>query len=216
MTGQVRGSSPARPSSGAWPWRSAVRPGRGFRPGFFEREAEVLARDLLGQRVVSDIDGDHTAGVIVETEAYTGPHDPACHAAARIGRTARNEAMFGPAGRAYVYFIYGMHWCLNVVSDTVGFPAAVLVRALDPLEGLDVMARRRRRGPLTSGPARLCQALGIDGSFNGHDLAHAPLTLQPGWTIDDSRVARSGRVGVRHAADWPLRFFLRGHEAVST
>ena len=151
----------------------------------------------------------------MEVEAYLGLHDPASHAAERIGRTARNDVMYGRPGLAYVYLIYGMHWCVNVVTGTEGVPSAVLIRALDPLAGEDVMAERRSRRPLTSGPARLCQALGVTGELNGHDLAHPPLTLAPGWPVDPGRVATSPRIGVTRAADWPLRFYLAGHRAVS-
>ncbi len=103
-------------------------------------------------------------GVIVETEAYVGPHDPASHAATRIGKTERNKTMFGPPGHAYVYRSYGIHWCLNVVTEEVGFPAAVLIRALDPIVGVEEM-RERRGGtaPLCAGPGRLTQALGVSG-----------------------------------------------------
>jgi DNA-3-methyladenine glycosylase len=131
--------------------------------------------------------------------------------------------MFGPPGRAYVYRIYGMHWCVNVVTGEEGDPQAVLLRALDPLVGRETMLRRRGRaaaGPraergAASGPGRLCQALGITGSLYGHDLALPPLEIRPGWPVADAEVARSGRIGVRAAADWPLRFFVRGHPAVS-
>lgn len=176
----------------------------------------MVARDLLGHRIVSEVGSRRAEGVIVEAEAYVGPHDPASHAAERIGRTRRNDAMFGPAGVAYVYFIYGMHWCFNVVTSVRGDPSAVLIRALDPLVGSDVMAHRRRgRRPLASGPGRLCQALGITGDLNGHDLRRQPLRLLPGWHLDDRDVVATGRIGVRHAADWPLRFHLVGHPAVS-
>jgi DNA-3-methyladenine glycosylase len=164
---------------------------------------------------VSEVGERRAEGVIVEVEAYVGPHDPASHAAERIGRTERNRVMFAAAGVAYVYFIYGMHWCLNVVTSAQGHPSAVLIRALDPLVGTDVMARRRGRSPLTSGPGRLCQALGITGELNGHDLRWAPLRLVPGWPLADHDVVASPRIGVRHAADWPLRFHVVGHSAVS-
>lgn len=151
----------------------------------------------------------------METEAYIGPEDPASHAAARIGRTRRNATMFGRAGLAYVYRIYGMHWCLNVVTGGEGHPAAVLVRALDPLGGIDVMEGRRGRRPLTSGPARLCQALGVTGDLDGHDLTRSPLWLAPGWPVTPSEISRSERIGIRRAADWPLRFYVTDHPAVS-
>ena len=176
----------------------------------------MVARDLLGARLVSTVDGALTSGVIVEAEAYHGPDDPASHAATRGGRTTRNAAMFGPPGRAYVYRIYGMHWCVNVVTGTEGDPQAVLIRALDPLAGEEEM-RRRRGGALglASGPGRLCQALGITGALYGHDLTVPPLEVRAGWVVPDADVAVSGRIGVRAAADWPLRFFVRGNPGVS-
>jgi DNA-3-methyladenine glycosylase len=183
---------------------------------FFTRPVELVARALLGARLVSTVGGVLTSGVIVEAEAYRGQDDPASHAATRVGRTVRNAAMFGPAGRAYVYRIYGMHWCVNVVTGADGDPQAVLLRALDPLAGEDEMARRRGAGVgLASGPGRLCQALGITGALYGHDLTRAPLEVRAGWTIPDGDIGVSGRVGVRAAHEWPLRFFVRGNPAVS-
>ncbi len=214
-------STPKRPAydsgnaTSIWAWRSGVPPRAAFEPGFLDRPAEQVASDLLGHRIVSSVDGRRTEGVIVETEAYVGPRDPASHAAERIGRTARNASMFGEAGLAYVYLIYGIHWCLNVVTGPTDFPAAVLIRALDPLHGQETMAARRGRRPLTSGPGRLCQALGVTGELDGHELTRAPLSLVPGWPVPRTRVVTTGRIGVRHAADWPLRFHLEDHPAVS-
>ncbi len=149
---------------------------------FFQRPTLIVARELLGARLVRvERSGSRSSGLIVEVEAYIGSDDLGCHA--RAGRTARNAAMWGPAGHAYVYFTYGMHWCLNVVTEVDGFPAAVLLRALVPVEGRDTM--RRRRGPagdrdMTGGPARLCQALGIARRYNGHDLCAPEANLIPG------------------------------------
>lgn len=183
---------------------------------FCARPAEALARDLLGALIVSTIDGVETAGRIVETEAYTGPDDPASHAARRIGRTARNATMFGHAGDAYVYLIYGMHWCLNVVASEAGDPQGVLIRALEPMTGFEAMRERRGRAhDLCSGPGRLCQALGIGGDLDGHDLSAAPLRLRLPPSGCDGTVRCSGRIGIREARDWPLRFFLDGNPHVS-
>jgi DNA-3-methyladenine glycosylase len=174
-----------------------------------------VARTLLGCRLVSTVDGLRAGGVIVEAEAYAGPNDPASHAATRSGVTERNRAMFGPAGRAYVYRSYGVHWCMNVVTGPVGEAQAVLLRGLEPLEGGTEMARRRGRPPLGAGPGRLCQALGITGALYGHDLSQPPLQLLPGWNVPDAFVGVSGRIGVSAAADWPYRFYVLGSGGVS-
>lgn len=184
--------------------------------GFFERPALDVARDLLGTCIVSTVGRELCAGVIVETEAYGGPDDPASHAATRSGVTARNRAMFGPAGRAYVYRSYGVHWCLNVVTGRDGEGEAVLLRGLHPIAGRAVMRRRRHgRTPLAAGPGRLAQALGVTDAHYGHELISEPLRLRPGWSVDEADVAVSGRVGVKRAADWPRRFYVRGSAGVS-
>ncbi|OGT99633.1 MAG: 3-methyladenine DNA glycosylase [Gemmatimonadetes bacterium GWC2_71_10] len=184
---------------------------------FYARDAKTVAQDLLGRLIVSTVDGSRCVARVVETEAYLGPHDPASHAAGGR-RTARNEVMYGAPGRAYVYFTYGMHWCFNVVTDRAGFPGAVLIRAAEPLEGLDVM--RRRRGALAdrllaAGPARLAQALGIARDHNGHALTQAPLWLADAEPVPARRRVSSPRVGIREAVDWPLRFYEKGSEFVS-
>ncbi len=197
-------------------WRSRF-PCRGtFGRNELKGPAESVARSLLGTEVVSRIGGRKVSGIVVETEAYVGPHDPASHAAARVGRTRRNRSMFAGAGTAYVYLIYGMHRCLNVVTGEEGYPAAVLIRALDAVSGVDVMLDRREgRKELTSGPGRLSQALGITGEMDGHDLFHPPLYLHPGFLLPDELVGTSGRIGIRRAADWPLRFYLKDHPSVA-
>jgi DNA-3-methyladenine glycosylase len=162
------------------------------------------------------VGGIRVEGVVVETEAYLGPDDPASHAARRIGRTSRNETMYGPPGRAYVYRSYGIHWCLNVVTGEEGFPAAVLLRGLDPIRGIEwVRVRRGGKEPLCAGPGRLGQGLGVTGALDGHPLETPPLELLQGWQIRDEAVAVSGRIGVGKAADWPLRFYLLDHPQVS-
>ena len=176
---------------------------------FYARPTVEVARRLLGHLLVSDVGGRRTVGRIVETEAYVGPHDPACHAFGRR-RTPRTEALYGPPGTAYVYFTYGMHWCLNAVTERRDYPAAVLVRALEPLEGLAIM-RRRRGGAadraLCAGPARLCEALGITGAQNGAPLARGAVRI----LRDGGRrppIAATARIGLTRAADWPLRFVI--------
>ena len=162
------------------------------------------------------MDGHPCAGVVVETEAYGGSEDPASHAATLRGVTPRNRAMFGVGGRAYVYRSYGVHWCANVVTGREGEGQAVLIRGLQPIHGTEVMEERRgTRRPLTAGPGRLCQALGITDHLYGHDLSTPPLVLHPGWSIADERVATTGRIGVSVAADWPCRFYVRGAPGVS-
>jgi DNA-3-methyladenine glycosylase len=189
---------------------------RPFPESFFLRDAAAVARDLLGSCFRSSVCGVPVEGVVVETEAYVGPHDAASHGADRIGETLRNRSMFGPPGRVYVYRSYGIHWCLNVVTGESGFPAAVLIRALDPTVGAEEMARRRSgRIPLCAGPGRLAQALGVTGELDGHSLADPPLQLLQGWRVGEEAVAISGRIGIAKAADWPLRFYLRGHPDVS-
>jgi DNA-3-methyladenine glycosylase len=152
---------------------------------------------------------------ITEVEAYDGPNDPGSHA--YRGRTPRNAVMFGPAGHLYVYFTYGMHWCANVVCGTEGSPSAVLLRAGEVVDGVEVARDRRRAArsdrELARGPARLCQALAIGRDQNGHDLRAEPLTLEPGPPRDDVR--RGPRVGLRAAADRPWRFWLPDEATVS-
>ncbi len=184
---------------------------------FYGRPAREVARDLVGKVVVSEVGGERVGGRIVETEAYTGPEDPASHAAERIGRTTRNAAMFGPPGTAYVYLSYGVHWCLNAVSDREEHPGAVLIRALEPLMGLPAMRRRRgmRDRDLARGPGRLCQALGITGSLNGHVLTDPPLRFLDAPALPDSAVDAGPRIGISRALDWPLRFTVRGSRWLS-
>lgn len=185
---------------------------------FFGRAAEEVARDLLGAFVVSGIGGERCVAEIVETEAYVGPDDEASHAHERFGRTPRNSAMFEAAGLAYVYLIYGMHWCLNAVTGPEGFPAAVLLRAARPVEGIEAM-RARRLGradrDLLRGPGNLCRALGITGEHNRHPLDRSPLGLAPGTRVPDTEVERGPRIGITRAVERPLRFRVRGSPYVS-
>jgi DNA-3-methyladenine glycosylase len=173
---------------------------------FFARPTEQVARDLLGQRLVRLHAGRRLSGLITETEAYIGQDDLACHA--RFGLTPRSAVMFGPPGHAYVYFTYGMHWMLNVVTEPQGTPAAVLIRALVPEEGLEVMrALRPRPAPtparLTDGPAKLAQALGIDKRLNGHDLCArgAELFIERAAAVPDDAVVRGPRIGLNNTPE---------------
>ncbi|MCU0229399.1 MAG: DNA-3-methyladenine glycosylase [Bryobacterales bacterium] len=180
---------------------------------FYHRSTAVVARELLGKLLVME----DLAGVIVETEAYLGREDGASHAAA--GPTARNGVMFGPAGVSYVYFIYGMHYCLNVVAHPEGEAGAVLLRAVEPLCGLERMRERRQKArrpwELTSGPGKLGQAFGIGARHNGLSLAESALRIVPHPAPGGIEIAVSPRIGIRKCADWPLRFFVGGHPCVS-
>ncbi len=189
----------------------SARLGRLLPTKFYARDTERVARGLLGCVLETRVRGVRTAGRIVEVEAYVGPHDPAAHGY-RWRKTARNARLFGPPGTCYVYFIYGNHWCANIVTERDGYPSAVLLRALEPLVGLDAM--RRRRGTrdlklLCSGPGRLCQALGITGAFDGESLAGRRVRVYWPVTRGPIRVAASPRVGITRAVDWPLRFYVR-------
>jgi len=183
---------------------------------FYARPTEEVARGLLGRIVVSDVGGrrQQTAGRIVEVEAYVGPHDPACHAYGHR-RTARTEPLYGPPGTAYVYFTYGMHWCLNAVTETQGFPAAVLIRALEPIAGFETMRQRRGKEPLCAGPARLCEALGVTGALNGVSLQRGRLRIVDGTRPRKQDIVAGPRIGITQAADWPLRFYLKESPWVS-
>ncbi len=184
----------------------------------YRGEAEVVARELLGACLVSDCGGARCVGRIVETEAYPGPHDPASHASESVGRTDRNDPMFGPAGTAYIHLNFGVHWCLNVVVGPAGYPAAVLIRALEPLEGIDVMRRRRPGRPdreLTSGPGKLTQALAIGPELQRHALTEAPLFIAAGRKTPAPEVVRTTRIGISKGVDTPLRFYDRRSAWVS-
>jgi len=177
---------------------------------------DALARALLGKRLRSTVEGELVVGTIVETEAYLGPDDPASHAATRSGVTARNRLMFGPAGRAYVYRSYGVHWCLNVVGGRPGEVGAVLLRGAEVREGADVAAERRGRlDHLADGPGKLAQAFAVDRRLDGHLLCEAPLQVLDGPEIPDDLVRRTGRVGIRSAVSWPLRYFVADRPGVS-
>ncbi|MFW6084472.1 MAG: DNA-3-methyladenine glycosylase [Gemmatimonadota bacterium] len=180
-----------------------------MRPEFYARSALDVARDLLGMILTREgpEGGVRVSGRIVETEAYTGADDPASHAAARIGRTERNDPLFGPPGTAYIHLNYGVHWCLNAVTGAEGEGSGVLIRALEPLEGLDTMrARREGRDDLTNGPARLTRALAIGPELQRHPLDEPPLVVSAGEPLPDARVGRTPRIGISRAADRLYRF----------
>jgi DNA-3-methyladenine glycosylase len=185
---------------------------------FYEQPTVEVARQLLGKYLVRIDAAGVRAGMILEAEAYIGPDDKASHASR--GRTPRTSVMFGPAGFAYVYLIYGMHHCLNVVTEQEGYPAAVLIRAVEPSEGMALMQKERpvpdiRR--LTNGPGKLCQAFGIDRRLNGLDMCGEALFVEDRDTrlVD---IVVTTRVGVDYAGPWkdkPWRFYIAGHPGVS-
>ncbi len=200
-------------------WHHARRSSAGqpLPPAFYDRETENVARDLLGAVVLCESPDGPASGRIVETEAYLGPHDPACHAV--FGLTPRTQHLFGPPGVSYVYLIYGMHWCFNAVTRETGHGSAVLIRALEPFDGIALMRERRkypqRDRDLCNGPGKLCQALGITRAHDGVSLSNSPLTIRRGERVPDEAVVVTPRIGITRAAAWPLRFFVEGSAHVS-
>ena len=181
---------------------------------FFERDAVVVAREIIGKKLVRDLDGEILSGMIIEAEAYRGLEDSASHAFQ--GKTPRNSIMFGPAGVAYVYFIYGMYYLLNIVTEEEGIPSAVLIRAILPLEGLPKMEElRNQRGKnLTNGPGKLCQALSIDKRLNGWDMTRGEkLWVEEYKNIPASQISSGPRVGIDYAnkrdREAPWRFISK-------
>lgn len=192
-------------------------------PSFYAQPTLRVARALLGKILVHHGPGGVTAGRIVEVEAYRGPEDRAAHTAGGR-RTPRNEVMWGPAGRLYVYFTYGMHHCCNVVTRAAEIPEAVLLRALEPVAGLPLMRGRRALGPhapipaLARGPGNLCRAMGIDRGLDGCDLVTGAVQVLHAPRIRASGIAASPRIGVAYAGEHalrPWRFFIRDSAAVS-
>jgi len=183
---------------------------------FFSRDPVTVARDLLGRILFYRTPEGLLAGRIVETEAYTGEADPASHAFR--GRTARNAVMFGAAGHAYVYFSYGVHYCLNVTADAPGVAGAVLLRALEPLAGVEIMRRHGDDGPevrLLSGPGKIGRGFELDLQDNGRDFTRGSLGLAAGAPVSDHEVAVSRRIGISRAVDLPYRFSVIGSRSVS-
>jgi DNA-3-methyladenine glycosylase len=189
---------------------------KGFRhlkilpPEFYQRpDVELVAKELLGKYLFSQIEGELTGGIIVETEAYRGPDDRACHAY-NNRRTKRTEVMFQDGGIAYVYLCYGMHYLLNVVTSVENSPHAVLIRAVYPTHGLEIMGKRRNKNPhdptLTNGPGSLCQALGINRTHNGHRFDRAPLWIEKSeHPLDPLLVTTTPRIGIDYAGEDALR-----------
>lgn len=183
---------------------------------FFSRPTRQVAKALLGQILVHQTPQGTTSGKIVEVEAYLPKNDPGCHAAR--GMTPRNRVMFGPAGHAYVYFCYGNHYLFNVVTEKNGTPGAVLIRALEPVEGAGIMAKRRGRldvddRGLTNGPGKLVQALEIARQHNGIQLWKKPVYLQKAERKEP--VGVTTRIGITEGSELPLRFYLKGNPYIS-
>ena len=174
---------------------------------FYDRDTVAVAHELLGKHLVHVVAGVERVGRIVEVEAYLGPHDLAAHSSR--GLTARTRVMFGPPGYAYVYLIYGMHWCMNVVTQAEGQASAVLLRALEPVKHLEGR---------TQGPALLCKAMGIDKRLNGHDLTSAEFHIEDAPAAGPLRIVKRPRIGVDYAGHWArrlLRFYIKGNPFVS-
>lgn len=213
----MRGSSDSPRKQGF----EILEPGPALPREFYNRPTLTVARELIGARLVRISEGARLVGLITETEAYIGQTDLACHA--RAGLTPRTAVMFGPPGYAYVYFTYGNHWMLNAVTEREGFPAAVLIRAIQPIEGEEVMSARRK-GRNTYGPGKLAQALGITKRENGVDLTvagHAmgrstdnDLWIESGVSVPDENVTIGPRVGLNTVPEpWfskPWRFLVKG------
>lgn len=174
---------------------------------FYDRDTIIVAKELLGKHLVHVVDGVERIGRIVETEAYLGPHDLAAHSSR--GLTERTKPMFGPPGHAYVYFIYGMYFCMNVVTEPDGKAAAVLLRALEPVKDLE---------DRTQGPGLLCRAMGIDKRMNAHDLLSDNFFIAAAPETERFTIGKSPRIGVDYAKHWAkrhLRFFIKGNPFVS-
>lgn len=185
---------------------------------FLNYRTEEIAQMLLGHYLCHETDQGLVSGIIVETEAYLSENDEACHASR--GKTKRNAAMFGPAGRAYIYFIYGSCHCFNVVTGPEGKGEAVLIRAVEPVKGLAIMRELRKRiirvEELVNGPGKLCQAFAIDRSLDGHNLSEKPLYLKENRAIcDQMKVIATPRIGISKAEDKMLRFIVRGSKYLS-
>ena len=183
-----------------WPMRKLARQ-------FYNRDTVRVAKELLGKHLVHVSYGVEQVGKIVEVEAYLGPHDLAAHSSR--GRTARTEVMFGPPGHAYVYMIYGVWFCMNIVTQRKGHAAAVLLRALEPIRNISAK---------TTGPGLLCKALGIDKRWNGHDLESDDLFITAPERPEKFSIVERPRIGVGYAGEWaekPLRFYIEGNPYVS-
>ncbi|HHU31623.1 MAG TPA: DNA-3-methyladenine glycosylase [Clostridia bacterium] len=183
---------------------------------FFERDTALVAKDLLGKWLLFKGPQGITGGIIVETEAYLGFNDPACHSVR--GCTPRNKVMFGPAGKIYIYLIYGIHYCLNVTTACIEKPEAVLFRAIEPKIGMEIMKKHRKKTKLKelcSGPGKLVQALGINPNLNGSSAIDGPIGFYYDELNPDFEIVTTTRIGISQAKDWPLRFYIKGSKFIS-
>ena len=186
-----------------------------LRREFYNRPTLKVAKELLGKYLVVNMKGKKLSGKIVETEAYRGLYDPASHAYG--GMTPRNRIMFGEPGHAYVYFTYGMYYCLNVITERKGVPAAVLIRALEPIEGIEIMRRRRKKEKpedLTSGPGKLCQAMGINKTLNGADLIGQTIYVEDRGE-KAGKIVSTNRIGIDEGKEKKWRFYLKDNRYIS-
>ena len=189
---------------------------------FYRQDVISVARELLGKILVHQLRENSTTGRIVETEAYRGPEDQAAHSSGGR-RTARNEVMFGQKGRAYVYFIYGLYYCFNVTAGNVpGKPEAVLIRAIEPMAGEEIMAKRRGQqvkiANLTNGPSKMCMAMGISKAQNKTDLTAPPLYIEEAPLVPQEEIVETTRIGVDYSGEWKnksWRFYIRDNRFVS-
>jgi DNA-3-methyladenine glycosylase len=190
---------------------------------FYERDALTVAKELLGRTFVHESPEGTVAGKIVETEAYMGPEDKASHVYGNL-RTRRTETQFGPKGHAYIYLIYGIYYCFNVTAGKkAGKPEAVLLRALEPVAGLDLMVKRRPAAKgnvvnLTNGPSKLCAAMGITKALNNADVCAPPLHINDAEAVAEANVVETTRIGVDYADEWkdkPWRFYIKDNAFVS-
>lgn len=183
---------------------------------FYQKDTISVAKGLLGKIMVFEDGPNRVAGMVVETEAYLGAEDPSCHSAR--GRSKRNEVMFGPSGHAYIYLIYGIYLCFNVTSGPDDRPEAVLLRAVEPLEGIRTMEKNRGQEDihnLCSGPGKLVQAMGIDFSLNGTSVVEGPVRFFEEPEPRLFNIVETTRIGISKAADWPLRFYIEGNRFIS-
>ncbi|MDH5656206.1 MAG: DNA-3-methyladenine glycosylase [Spirochaetia bacterium] len=191
---------------------------KNYRPlprNFFSKPTLEIAKSLLGKYLFRDLNGQILSGMIVETEAYHEKNDPACHA--HRGMTERNKVMFQSAGRLYVYFTYGMHYCMNIVTEDKGIGAAVLIRAVEPIDGIEIMSenRKHRNHNLCNGPARLCQAMKIDKNLNGMILDCDTVWIGKGIKISEEMIGVSERIGISAGKELLWRFFIKNNPAVT-